>query len=66
MRDMVEIYYIEKDDNGCSRLTPVPINPELGFENIPEGFFDQYNAEAESIFQIGYQNMQKKRREGQV
>lgn len=62
LRDMIGIYFIEKDNNGDSQLTKVLIDEDLGIDEAPQGFFDQYASETEKILQAGYLNMRTKRR----
>ena len=61
LRSMIGIYYIEKNSHGDSKLTEVLINENLGIDDAPEGFFDQYASETEQILQTGYKNMKEKR-----
>lgn len=61
LRDMIGIYYVEKCVNGSSELTQVQIHENLGIDEAPQGFFDQYASETEQILQAGYRNMRAKR-----
>lgn len=61
LRDMIGIYFVEKDNNGDSQLTKVLIDEDLGIDEAPKGFFDQYASETEEILQAGYTNMRTKR-----
>ena len=58
---MIGIYFVEKDNNGDSQLTKVLIDEDLGIDEAPKGFFDQYASETEEILQAGYTNMRTKR-----
>ena len=42
LRDMIGIYFVEKDNNGDSQLTKVLIDEDLGIDEAPKVFFDQY------------------------
>lgn len=63
LREMIGIYFVEKDQNGNSRLSEVQIHEDLGIDEAPQGFFDQYASETELILQAGYRNMLTKRRD---
>ncbi len=62
LRDMIGIYYVEKNADKISDLIEVRIHENLGIAEAPEGFFDQYASETEQILQAGYNNMRAKRR----
>jgi len=61
LREMIGIYFVEKNKDGYSQLTEVPIHENLGIDEAPQGFFDQYASETEQILQVGYKNMRAKR-----
>lgn len=61
LREMMQIFFIEKNADGNSGLTEVHIHENLGIDEAPQGFFDQYASETEHILQVGYQNMKTKR-----
>ena len=63
LREMIGIYYIEKNKDGISKLIQIQIDEDLGIDEAPPGFFDQYAAETESILRVGYHNMREKSRE---
>lgn len=65
LRDIIGIYFVEKDNNGDSQLTRVFIDEDLGIDKAPQGFFDQYASETEEILQAGYNNIRVKRRKQQ-
>ena len=50
LRDIIGIYFVAKDNSGESQLTRVRIDEDLGIDEAPQGFFDQYAAETEKIF----------------
>ena len=60
-KEMIGIFYIEKDTDGNSQLTEVEIHENLGIDVAPQGFFDQYASETEHILQAGYRNLKSKR-----
>ena len=39
----------------------IHIDENLGIDEAPQGFFDQYASETEQILQAGYKNMKTKR-----
>jgi len=61
LREMIGIYFVEKNKDGYSQLTEVPIHENFGIDEAPQGFFDQYASETEQILQVGYKNMRAKR-----
>lgn len=61
LKDLIGIYFIEKDEHGCSSLSQVQIDNDLGIDVAPEGFFDQYTSETEHILKAGYSNMRARR-----
>lgn len=61
IKEMLGIYFVEKDSDGNSKLTEVKIHESLGIDEAPQGFFDQYASETEHILQAGYRNMKAKR-----
>ena len=61
LKEMIGIYYVEKNIDGNSKLTEVQIHENLGIDEAPQGFFDQYASETEQILQAGYRNMRAKR-----
>lgn len=61
LRDMLGIYFIEKNQSNCSELTEVYIDEDIGIDKAPQGFFDQYASESELILHAGYKNIMKKR-----
>ncbi len=61
LKERIGIYFIEKADDGTSKLTEVHIDENLGIDEAPQGFFDQYASETEQILQAGYKNMKTKR-----
>lgn len=61
LRDIIGIYFVAKDNSGESQLTRVRIDEDLGIDEAPQGFFDQYAAETEKILDAGYLNMRAKR-----
>ena len=61
LRDVIGIYFVEKDSDGESQLTRVLIDEDLGIDEAPQGFFDQYASETEKILNAGYLNMRAKR-----
>lgn len=61
LRAMIGIYYVEKNADKNSQLTEVQIHENLGIDEAPQGFFDQYASETEQILQAGYKNMRIRR-----
>ncbi|WP_407306368.1 AAA family ATPase [Desulfosporosinus sp. SB140] len=61
LRDMLGIYFVEKNQWSCSELTEVCIDEDIGIDKAPQGFFDQYASESELILHAGYRNIMKKR-----
>lgn len=61
LKDLIGIYFIEKDENGFSKLEQVEIDDDLGIDIAPKGFFDQYASETEHILKAGYSNMRVRR-----
>lgn len=61
LKDLISIYFIEKDENGFSKLEQVEIDDDLGIDIAPKGFFDQYASETEHILKAGYSNMRIRR-----
>lgn len=65
LKDIIQIYFIEKDLDNCSILTKIDIDETLGIDNAPVGFFDQYASETDQILKIGYSKM-RFRQEGKL
>lgn len=62
LKNIIQIYFIEKDFSNCSTLTKVDIDETLGIDNAPIGFFDQYASETNQILKSGYSNMKSRLR----
>ena len=65
LKDIIQIYFIEKNSDNCSILTKIDIDETLGIDNAPIGFFDQYASETDQILKIGYSKM-RFRQEGKL
>lgn len=61
LRNMLGIYFVEKNQCNCSELTEICIDEDIGIDKAPQGFFDQYASESELILNAGYRNIMKKR-----
>lgn len=61
LRKKVGLYFVQKDNNGDSQLERVLIDEDLGINEAPQGFFDQYASETEAILQAGFVNMRARR-----
>lgn len=61
LKELIAIYFIEKDEHGFSKLEQVEIDDDLGIDIAPKGFFDQYASETEHILKAGYSNMRIRR-----
>ena len=66
LKNLIQIYFIEKNTSSISTLTKVDIDETLGIDNAPIGFFDQYASETNQILRIGYSNMNLRRKGDQL
>ena len=55
--DLISILFLNKDDEGVTRINPIHIDQHMGIDKAPADFFDQYAAETDMIIQKGYENM---------
>ncbi len=60
IRDKIRIYFIDKDSDGLSSITPIRIDEVDGAICDNENFFYQFANETSRIIDIGYRNLQKR------
>lgn len=59
--DKIQIYFIDKNDDGFSFKEDITIDPVDGAICENENFFYQFASETEKIIDAGYKNLEKKR-----
>lgn len=60
--DKIQIYFIDKNDEGFSFKENITIDPVDGALCENENFFYQFASETEKIIDAGYKNLEKKRK----
>lgn len=63
IRDLIKIYFIDKDEYGYSYIAPVIIDEVQGAICDNENFFFQFAGETSKIVDAGYRNLQKREQE---
>ena len=58
IRNKIKIYFVDKDCNGISSVSPITIDEVDGAICENDNFFYQFSSETEKIIDIGYKNLQ--------
>ena len=58
----IQIYYIDKDEDGYSYKEDITIDPVDGALCENENFFYQFASETEKIIDAGYENLERRRK----
>jgi predicted ATPase len=63
LHDMVKIYFVDQDDEGCSKVQGITVDDVDGAVCDNPNFFFQFASETEKIIDVGYRNLQKRQGE---
>jgi len=65
LADLVQIYFVDKDEDGETLFTPIEVDEKRGVIGWPDGFFDQSLVDTESTMDAATQWTRRKRQEAQ-